>query len=129
MKEKEELQEPKGLSTESLEKALGASLTLLFILASADLLMYHYVGTAALTVVAHSLSLALYLKHQLRMDLVKLLEMLAMVIDGVLIVKEGYALACPLATLVVIIYIGLNRDRHLLRMKKDLQKVFGSKQK
>ena len=54
MKEKEELQEPKGLSTESLEKALGASLTLLFILASADLLMYHFVGTAALTVVAHS---------------------------------------------------------------------------
>ena len=129
MKEKEELQEPKGLSTESLEKALGASLTLLFILASADLLMYHFVGTAALTVVAHSLSLALCLKHQLRLDLVKLLEMVALVIDGVLIVKEGYALACPLSTLLVIIYIGLNRDCHLLRMKKDLQKVFASKQK
>ena len=129
MKEKQELQEPKGLSSESLEIALGASLTLLFILASADLLMYHFVGTAALTVVAHSLSLALYLKHQLRLDLVKLLEMVALVIDGVLIVQEGYALACPLATLLVIIYIGLNRDRHLLRMKKDLQKVFASKQK
>ena len=129
MKEKEELQEPKVLRTESLEKALGASLTLLFILASVDLLMYHLVGTAVFTVVAHSLSLALYLKHQLRLDLVKLLEMVALVIDGVLIVKEGYALACPLATLVVIIYIGLNRDLHLLRMKKDLQKVFASKQK
>jgi hypothetical protein len=58
-----------------------------------------------------------------------LLELVALIIDGVLLFKEGYALACPLATLVVIIYIGLNRDRHLLRMKKDLQKVFASKQK
>jgi len=29
----------------------------------------------------------------------------------------------------VIIYIGLNRERHLLRMKEDLQKVFAAKQK
>ena len=47
----------------------------------------------------------------------------------VLIVKEGYALACPISTLIVIIYIGLNRERHLLRMKEDLQKVFAAKQK
>ena len=129
MKEKRDAPEHQWLSPESMEKALGASLTLLFILASADLLIYHFTGTAALTVVTHSLSLALYLKHQLRLDLVKLIEMTALVIDGVLIVKEGFALACPLATLAVIIYIGLNRERHLLRMKKDLQKVFASKQK
>ena len=61
--------------------------------------------------------------------LVKILEMVALVIDGVLIVKEGYALACPISTLIVIIYIGLNRERHLLRMKEDLQKVFAAKQK
>ena len=129
MNEKEEFQEPKGLSGEYLEKALGVSLTLLFIFALADLLMYQFLGTAALTVVTHSLSLVLYLKHQLRLDFVKMLEMVALVIDGVLIFKEGYALACPLATLVVIIYIGLNRDRHILRMKRDLQKVFASMQK
>ena len=125
MKENQELEEPNGLSNESLEKALGASLTLLFVL----LLMYHFAGTAALTVIAHILSLLLYLKHQLRLDLVKILEMVALVIDGVLIVKEGYALACPISTLIVIIYIGLNRERHLLRMKEDLQKVFAAKQK
>ena len=129
MKENQELEEPKGLNNESLEKALGASLTLLFVLATADLLMYHFAGTAALTVIAHILSLLLYLKHQLRLDLVKILEMVALVIDGVLIVKEGYALACPISTLIVIIYIALNRERHLLRMKEDLQKVFAAKQK
>ena len=129
MKENQELEEPNGLSNESLEKALGASLTLLFILATADLLMYHFAGTASLTVIAHILSLLLYLKHQLRLDLVKILEIVALVIDGVLIVKERYALACPVSTLIVIIYIVLNRDRHLLRMKEDLQKVFAAKQK
>ena len=123
------MEEPNGLSNESLEKALGASLTLLFVLATADLLMYHFAGTAALTVIAHILSLLLYLKYQLRLDLVKILEMVALVIDGVLIVKEGYALACPISTLIVIIYIALNRERHLLRMKEDLQKVFAAKQK
>ena len=51
MKENQELEEPNGLSNESLEKALGASLTLLFVLATADLLMYHFAGTAALTVI------------------------------------------------------------------------------
>ena len=129
MNEKKDATEHPWLSLESLEKALGASLTLLFILASADLLIYHFTGTAVLTVVAHSLSLALYFRHQLRLDLVKLIEMTALLIDGVLIVKKGFALACPLATLAVIIYIGLNRERHLLTMKKDLQKVFASKQK
>ena len=129
MKENQELEEPNGLSNESLEKALGASITLLFVLATADLLIYHFAGTAALTVIAHILSLLLYLKHQLRLDLVKILEMVALVIDCVLIVKEGYALACPISTLIVIIYIGLNRERHLLRMKEDLQKVFAAKQK
>ena len=94
-----------------------------------SLLMYHFAGTAALTLIAHILSLLLYLKHQLRLDLVKILEMVALVIDGVLIVKEGCAVACPISTLIVIIYIGLNRERHLLRMKEDLQKVFATKQK
>ena len=129
MKENLEVEEPNGLSNESLEKALGASLTLLFVLATADLLMYHFAGTAALTVIAHILSLLLYLKYQLRLDLVKILEMVALVIDGVVIMKEGYALACPISTLIVIIYIGFNRERHLLRMKDDLQKVFTAKQK
>ena len=129
MKENQELEEPNGLSNESIEKALGASLTLLFVLATADLLMYHFAGTAALTIIAHILSLLLYLKHQLRLDLVKILEMVALVIDGVLIVKKGYALACPVSTLIVIIYIGLNRERQLLQMKEDLQKVFAAKQK
>ena len=129
MKENQELEEPNGLSNESLEKALGASLTLLFVLATADLLMYHFAGTAALTVIAHILSLLLYLKHQLRLDLVKILEMVALVIDGVLIVKEGYELDCPISNMIVIIYIGKNRERQLLRMKEDLQKVFAAKQK
>lgn len=123
------LQDQKVHSTESLKKALGASLTLMFILAVADLALYHWYGTGALTVIAHAMSLVLYLRHQLRLDLVKLLETVALVTDALLIFKHGYAIACPLATLVVIIYIGLNRDRHLLRMKQDLEKVFATKQK
>ena len=123
------MQDQKRLSAESLEKALGASLTLMFVLSVADLALYLWYGTAALTVIAHSLSLALYLRHKLRLDLVKILETVALVTDALLIFNEGFAIACPLATLLVIIYIGLNRDRHLLRMKQDLENVFTAKQK
>ena len=123
------MEEPEGISAESLEKALGASLTLMFVLAVADLVMYHWYGTAVLTVIAHALSLALYLRHQLRLDMVKLVETVALAIDAVLIFREGFAIACPLTTLIVIVYIGLNRDRHLLRMKQDLEKVFTAKEK
>ena len=48
---------------------------------------------------------------------------------AVLIFREGFAIACPLTTLIVIVYIGLNKDRHLLHMKQDLEKVFINKQK
>lgn len=101
----------------------------MFLLAVADLALYQWQGTAALTVIAHALSLALYLRHQLTLDLVKLIELVALVTDGFLLITRGFALACPLATLVVIIYIGFNRDRHLLRMKHDLEKVFASRNK
>ena len=101
----------------------------MFVLAIVDLAMYHWYGSAVLTVIAHALSLALYLRHQLRLDLVKLVETAALAIDAVLIFREGFAIACPLATLIVIVYIGLNRDRHLLRMKQDLEKVFTAKEK
>ena len=123
------MEDPEGISAESLEKALGVSLTLMFILAVTDLAIYHWYGSAVLTLIAYAISLTFYLRHKLWLDLVKLVEIVALSTDVVLIFLEGFAIACPLATLVVIIYIGLNRDRHLLRMKQDLEKVFKPKQK
>ena len=119
----------KGLSGESLEKALGASLTLMFVLAVSDLALYQWYGSAILTVLAHFLSLVIYFRHQLRPDFVKMIEAIALVIDAVLIFRKGFAVASPLATLCVIVYIGLNRESHLQRMKQDLEKVFSSHKK
>ena len=73
----------------------------MFVLAVTDLALYHWYGTAALTVIAHALSMALYLRHQLRLDLIKLLETVALMTDVVLIFKKGFAIACPLATLML----------------------------
>ena len=115
------------MNRESLEKVLTASLTLMLVLATLDLLLYIWVGTAALTVLAHAMSLWLVLRHRLIFDLVKLLESAALLVDLYNITKYGFAVFSPIATLFSIIHIALNKEYHLGKLQKDLDKVFASK--
>ena len=73
------------MNKETLERTLTASLSLMLGLATLDLLLYIWVGTAALTVVAHAMSLWLVLRHRLVFDLIKLLETSALLVDLYLI--------------------------------------------
>ena len=115
------------MNTESLERVLTASLTLMLGLATLDLLLYIWVGTAALTVLAHAMSLWLVLRHRLIFDLVKLLETSALLVDLYLITQYGFAVFSPVATLFSIIHISLNKEYNLGKLQKDLDKVFASK--
>ena len=115
------------MDRESLEKTLTSSLTLMLGLAILDLLLYIWFGTAAVTVLAHVLSLWLVLRHRLIFDLVKLLEASALLVDLYLITKYGFAISSPIATLFSIIHIALNKEYHLGKLQKDLDKVFASK--
>ena len=115
------------MHSESLERALTASLTLMLGLATLDLLLYIWVGTAVLTVLAHAMSLWMVLRHRLIFDLVKLLEASALLVDLYLITKYGFAVFSPIATLFSIIHIALNKEYHLGKLQTDLDKVFASK--
>ena len=117
------------MTKESIERALAASLNLMLLLASLDLALYIWVGTAVLTVMAHAMSLWLVLRHRLVFDLVKLLETSALFIDLYLIKQYSYAVASPVATLFAIIHISLNREYHLAKVKSDLDKVLAAKKK
>ena len=117
------------MTKESLERALTTSLTLMLGLATLDLALFIGVGTAVVTVVAHAMSLWLFLRYRLVFDLVKLLETSALMFDLYLINMYGYAVASPVATLFAIIHISLNKHYHLGKLKNDLDKVLASKQK
>ena len=115
------------MNIESIEKALTASLTLMLGLAAIDLLLYIWAGTAAATVLAHAMSMWLVIRHRLIFDLVKLLDASALLVDIYLITKFGFAVFSPIATLFSIIHIGLNKEYHLGKLHKDLDKIFASK--
>ena len=117
------------MTKESIERALTTSLNLMLGLATLDLALFIWVGTSVVTVVAHAMSLWLFLRYRLIFDLVKLLETSALIIDLYLINIYGYAFASPVATLFAIIHISLNKDYHLGKLKNDLDKVLASKQK
>ena len=117
------------MTKEALERVLSVSLTLMLGLATLDLVLYTWAGTAVLTVVAHAMSLWLLVRYRLMLDMVKLLETTALLIDLYLINMYGYAVASPVATLFVIIHISLNKNYHLSRLKGDLDKVLAAKQK
>jgi hypothetical protein len=117
------------MTKESIERALTTSLNLMLGLATLDLALFIWVGTSVVTVVAHAMSLWLFLRYCLVFDLVKLLETSALIIDLYLINIYGYAVASPVATLFAIIHILLNKDYHLGKLKNDLDKVLASKQK
>ena len=115
------------MNRESLEKALTASLTLMLGLATIDLLLYIWVGTAVVTVLAHVMSFWLVMRHRLIFDFVKLLEASALLVDLYLITKYVFAVFSPIATLFSLIHIALNKEYHLGKLQKDLDKVFASK--
>ena len=117
------------MTKESIERALITSLHLMLGLATLDLVLFIWAGTSVLTVVAHAMSLWFFLRYRLVFDLVKLLETSALIIDLCLINIYGYAVASPVITLFAIIYISLNKDYHLGKLKNDLDKVLASKQK
>lgn len=117
------------MTKEALERVLSVSLTLMLGLATLDLVLYTWAGTAVLTVVAHAMSLWLLVRYRLKLDMIKLLETTALLIDLYLINMYGYAVASPVATLFVIIHISLNKNYHLSRLKGDLDKVLAAKQK
>ena len=87
------------MTKESLERTLTRSLTLMLGLATLDLALLIGVGTAVVTVVAHALSLWLFLRYRLVFDLVKLLEISGLMFDLYLINFYGYAVASPVVTL------------------------------
>ena len=117
------------MTKEAIERALTASLTLKLGLAALDLALYIWFGTAVLSVVAHALSLWLFVRYRLIFDLVKLLETSALFFDIYLINMYGFAVASPLATLFAIIHVSLNKKYHLDKLKIDLDKVLASKNK
>ena len=117
------------MTKESLESTLTTSLTLMLGLATLDLALFIWVGTAVVTVVAHAMSLWLFIRYRLVFDLVKLFEASALMLDLYLINMYGYAVASPVATLFAIIRISLNKNHHLAKLKNDLDKVLASKQK
>ena len=117
------------MTKESIERALTTSLHLMLGLATLDLVLFILVGTSLVTVVAHAMSLWLFLRYRLVFDLIKLLETSALIIDLYLINMYGYAVSSPVATLFAIIHISLNKDYHLGKLKNDLDKVLASKQK
>ena len=117
------------MTKESIERALTTSLTLMLGLATLDLTLFIWVETSIVTVVAHAMSFWLFLRYRLVFDMVKLLETSALIIDLYLINIYGYAVASPVATLFAIIHILLNKEYHLGKLKKDLDKVLASKQK
>ena len=117
------------MTKESLESTLTTSLTLMLGLATLDLALFIWVGTAVVTVVAHAMSLWLFIRYRLVFDLVKLFEASALMLDLYLINMYGYAVASPVATLFAIIRISLNKNHYLAKLKNDLDKVLASKQK
>ena len=117
------------MTQESLESALTVSLTLMLGFATLDLALFILAGTAVVTVIFHTMSLWISLRYRLGFDLVKLLETSSLMIDLYLINIYGYALASPIATLISIIHILLNKNTHIYKLKNDLEKVLASKKK
>ena len=58
---------------------------------------------------------------------IKLVEIGALVVDAVLIIEEGFAVACPVASLLTVILVSLNKERFLSKYQHDLARVLSGK--
>ena len=112
---------------EFVERALMTSLIVTFLLATFDLILFQIVGTAFVTILIKSYSLWIYLRYRLRWDTIKLLEIGALGADVVLIIEEGFAVACPVASLLIVILVSLNKERFLSKYQQDLDRVLSGK--
>ena len=117
------------MTEESIERTLNASLSLLLVLSISDLFLYIFIKTAVLTFLANAISVWLLLKYRLHFDLVKLIETFALLSDLYLIKFHGYALASPFASLMSIIIISCKKEKHMNKLKIDLEKILDSKKK
>ena len=117
------------MNQETLERAYTSSLYFMWGMATIDLLLYTWAGTAAFTVLANLLTLWLFFRHSLRFDLVKLIESTSLFCDIYLLLNHGYAIASPIATLFVIIHVSMNKHYQLEKLKFDLEKVLESRKK
>lgn len=115
------------MTREFVERALMTSLVVTFLLATFDLLLFQFVGTAFVTVLIKTYSLWVYLRYRLQWDLIKLVEIGALVADAVLIMEEGYAVVCPMASLLTVILVSLNKERFLSKYHHDLDRVLSGK--
>ncbi|HIL87995.1 MAG TPA: hypothetical protein EYM25_04655 [Deltaproteobacteria bacterium] len=115
------------MSHELVKRALMISLVVTFLLATFDLLLFEMVGTAFVTILIKSYSLWIYLRYRLQLDLIKLVEIGALVVDAVLIIEEGFAVACPIASLLTVILVSLNKERFLSKYQHDLDRVLSGR--
>jgi hypothetical protein len=44
-----------------------------------------------------------------------------------LIIEEGFAVACPVASLLIVILVSLNKERFLSKYQQDLDRVLSGK--
>ena len=112
---------------EFVERALMTSLVVTLLLAAFDLILFQMVGTAFLTFLIKCYSLWIYLRIRLQWDTIKLVEIGALVVDAVLIIEEGFAVACPVASLLTVILVSLNKERFLSKYQHDLARVLSGK--
>ena len=117
------------MTKEFVERTLTYSLSLLLGLSILDFLLYISIETVILTFLAHVLSVWLLLRYRLHMDLVKFLETSAVLSDFFIIIFYGYALVSPFASLISIIIISSQKEKHLNKLKIDLEKIMASKKK
>ena len=117
------------MNKESIEQALTASLSLLLVISVLDLFLYIFIDTAVLTVIAHAISVWLFFRYRLNFDLIKFIEIVALLIDLFILNFYGYALVSPIASLISIIIISSKKEKHMDKLKMDLDKIIDSKKK
>ena len=116
------------MTNDSLERMLILSLSMILGVTTLDLILFFSFGTAMLTVIAHAISLWVFIRYRLNFDFVKLIESSALLFDLYLINKYGYAVASPCASLLTIIIISYKKEHYLDKFKSDLEKIFVSKE-
>ena len=75
---------------------------------------------------AHAMSVCLLLKYRLKLDFIKFTETFAFFSDLLIIYLYGYALVSPFASLISIILISSKKEKHLNKLKMDLNKIISS---
>ena len=78
---------------------------------------------------ANAISVWMLFRYRLNFDLVKLIETFALLTDLYILYFYGYAFASPFASLISIIIISSKKEKHINKMKMDLEKIKATKKK